>query len=448
MFKNSVSLLLIAFVIGFVAGCGGSNPLADDAQSAIEGQNYQAALESAKQAIEEYPQDPLGYYYKAVALGNLADEYPADERQSYYERMNESFEKAREVASQLENPDDVPDEMSRVDFVKNAVWRTEHNQAIAYVTEDSLMNVTENPYEMAISHLQNATTVWPDSMLSWDVMSQIYATQSNFTRAAEIQEKVINSSYWEADTTDYAQLGQYLYQANETERAIAALERGQQQFPESTQIRQVLADLYMQSGQSQQAINMVRDLVEDDPDNMQYRIALGAQIYQAALAYSDSLDANVEEIYNIEQQARTGEIPQEEANQQIAEIKEENDQLREELVTRSEQAIEQLETVTNNQPQNAQAYDYLGIIYQNWGLTVFDQRNLTEDNEEAARLDKRADELLTQAMENYEQVVQIEPDNIDAWKALYNIYINLGMDEEAQQAAEKAGLGGNGGGGN
>lgn len=443
MFRNSLSLLLITLVIGFMAGCGSSNPFADDAQSNIEEQNYQAALDAAEQAISEYPGDPLGYYYKAVALGNLADEQPAGQRQSYYDRMNETFQKAREVASQLESEDDVPDELSRIDVVKDAIWRTEHNQGIAYATDDSLMGTVEDPYERASQHLRNATYVWPDSMLSYDVLSQIYALQADFEQAAEIKGKVLNSGNWEADTSDYAQYGSYLMRSGQTEKAVEVLEKAQNMYPDGVQIRQLLADLYMRTGRQDQAIGMVRDLVEEDPDNPRYRLALGTQIYQAALTYSDSLDANVERIYDIQQQARDQEITAEEASNQITRLREQNEELRDIFIERSQEAITQLEQVLEAQPKNEQALNSMAIIYQNWGLTVFDQRNLTQDNEEASKLAEEARGYLEESMGYYERATEISPDNTEYWNALFQIYTTLGMDEKAQEAAEKAGIQGN-----
>lgn len=443
MFRNSLSLLLIILLIGFMAGCGSSNPFADDAQSSIEEQNYQAALDAAEQAISEYPADPLGYYYKAVALGNLADEQPAGQRQSYYERMNETFQKAREVASQLEDPSDAPDELSRIDVVKDAIWRTEHNQGIAYATDDSLMGTVENPYERAAEHLRNATYVWPDSMLSYDVLSQIYALQANFEQAAEVKGKVLNSESWEPDTSDYAQYGNYLMRAGQTEKAVEVLEKAQERYPDGVQIRQLLADLYMRTGRQEQAISMVRDLVEQDPDNPRYRLALGTQIYQAALTYSDSLDANVERIYDIQQQARDQEITADEADSMITRLRDQNAELRDIFIKRGQEAVTHLEQVLEAQPKNERALNSMAIIYQNWGLTVFDQRNLTRDNEKAKKLAEEARGYLEESMKYYERATEISPDNTEYWNALFQIYTTLGMDEKAQEAAEKAGIQGN-----
>lgn len=443
MFRNFVKLFTLTLVIGLAAACSSTNPLVSEAEDNIESQNFQAALEAAEQAISEYPDDPLGYYYKAVALGNLAEEQPATERRDYYQRMNETFEKAREMASQMEDQGDTPDELDNITFVKDAIWRTEHNQGIAYATDDSLMNATENHLEVSVAHFRNATTVWPDSLLSWDVMSQILAMQGNVEEAVDVKSKVMDDPDFSADSLDYAFLGQWLYQAGNLNEAIGVLEEGREQYPEARQVRQLLADLYMETGQSEQAISMVRNLVEEEPDNPRYRLSLGTQIYEAAIAFSDSLDANVERIFDIRQQARDQEITADEADSMITEIEQRNEEHFQTLVDRSEQAIEQLEMVLEQQPQNEQALNAMGVIHQNWAAALFDRRNLAQESDLVSKLDQQGRNHLKEAMGYYERATEINPGETSYWESLFSIYTTLGMDEQAQEAAEKAGIGNN-----
>jgi len=72
MFIKKLPHLLVTLLAAILIGCGSSNPLADEAQNNLKNQDFEAAISSAEQSIEQYPGDPLGYYYKAVALGELA----------------------------------------------------------------------------------------------------------------------------------------------------------------------------------------------------------------------------------------------------------------------------------------------------------------------------------------------------------------------------------------
>ncbi|HEX6981892.1 MAG TPA: hypothetical protein VF181_03955, partial [Balneolaceae bacterium] len=125
MLIKKLPYLFITLLIGVLVGCGSSNPLADKAEANLKDQNYQAALEVAEQAIQTYPNKPLGYYYKAVALGQIADmkENP-EESAELYKQMNQAFAKAKELASNVE---EVPEEIKRIDAVKTVLWKQEHN---------------------------------------------------------------------------------------------------------------------------------------------------------------------------------------------------------------------------------------------------------------------------------------------------------------------------------
>ncbi|MDX1671665.1 MAG: tetratricopeptide repeat protein, partial [Balneolaceae bacterium] len=104
------------------------------------------------------------------------------------------------------------------------------------------------------------------------------------------------------------------------------------------------------------------------------------------------------------------------------------------------QAEEKLKTVIEYRPNDANAYNTLGIIYQNKAATLFEERNLTEDNKKAKQLDQKARDMLRQAMKYYENATEIDPDNKEYWQALFRVYTTLGMDQKAKEAMKKAGL--------
>lgn len=437
MFKKFIPHLVITLIIGVVAGCGSSNPFVDDAQSNIQDQNYEAALSAAEQSIQNQPNDPLGYYYKGVALGEIADTKEANQRQSYYEQMIEAFEQAKEVAA---NAEDVPSEIERIDAVKNAVWQTEHNTAISYASDDSVKNTVSNPLEVSIAHLDNATMVQPDSILSWDVKAQVHYMNDDPASAATAMEKVMELKD-QPTPEDYARMAGYYSLAEQPEKAIALLEDAQEQYPRNQDIATRLADAYTNAGETQKAISTIEGLIEADPDNPQFHLVLGTQIYKTVLQINDSLKSTSDEIFDLQQQARKAQGDEaEQLNQEITELEQEAERLQSRIDGLTEQAEEALLTTIEYRPNDASAYNTLGIIYQNKASALFDKRNRTEDNEEAAKIDTQAKNSLKQSMEYYENAAEIDPDNQEYWKSLFSIYTALGMDQKAEEAMEKAGM--------
>ncbi|MDX1637994.1 MAG: tetratricopeptide repeat protein [Balneolaceae bacterium] len=438
MFKKTLSLSLLTLLVGIlVAGCSSSNPYVDEAKSNIREGNYEAALQAAQESIKNQPQDPLGYYYQGVVYGDMAqeEENPAD-RQEIYKKMNASFEQARELASKMEDP---PGELENLGAVKTTIWSNEHNRAIELATNDSLRNVMDNPIELAAQHLQNATIIMPDSVLSWDVLAEIEAMNNDIEGAISAKKKVIELK-GQPSVKDYNRLADFYRFEEEYDNAIEILNKARQTYPDSVSISEKLADSYMNAGNYDQAISTVEDLIERDPDNPQYHLALGTQIYQTVLRLNDSLSTNYDKIFELQQKLKNNEGNSSNIKQQISELQSANEPLQDRIDKLTDRAIEELNTVIEYRPKDASAYNTLGVIYQNKASALFEQRNQTTDNQEAARLDKQARENLEQAMGYYEKATEIDPENKQYWQSLYRVYVALGMDEKAKEAEEKAGL--------
>jgi len=84
--------------------------------------------------------------------------------------------------------------------------------------------------------------------------------------------------------------------------------------------------------------------------------------------------------------------------------------------------------------------DHRGYQYINQAAELFDKRNQTLENDLAEKLDSEARDKLQLAKDEFEQAVYREPSNSENWKALFQIYVTLGMDDEAENALQKSGL--------
>jgi len=81
---KQIKFIGLFILLGLVSACATSDPYVKEAEKNLKDQNYQQLLTAAEQAINNPPDNGLGYYYKAVAIGNLAQEKPADQRQEDY----------------------------------------------------------------------------------------------------------------------------------------------------------------------------------------------------------------------------------------------------------------------------------------------------------------------------------------------------------------------------
>jgi tetratricopeptide (TPR) repeat protein len=298
--------------------------------------------------------------------------------------------------------------------------------------------------ELSLYHLRNATEIEPDSASSWNVRAQIAAQNKEFEEAVTSKEKYMGMiSESEIDTVDYMHLGNYYFNLDNDEKVVEVFERGKDRFPGSTPIVTNLADAYSRAGQSEKAISTLEELVQQNPDNAQYRLVMGTQIYQQALKLQDSVGSNSQEIMELQKEFNQADASdQEEIKAQIDELSNENEELlaqKEDLTNRAE---EQINKALELRPDDPAAYETLGVIYQNRAKELFDRRNRTTDNEEAAKFDEQGKEDIRQAMDYYEKAVELDPENENYWRSLFQIYTFLGMDEKAEEAMEKAGMDG------
>jgi len=441
MLMKKLPHLLVTLLVGILIGCGSSNEFAKEAQSNIESQNPEAALESAEQSIQKYPNDPLGYYYKAVALGDMAgNQEDPTARADYYKRMNEAFSTAEAMADTMEKS---PNQIKRIDDVKNVIWQTEHNKGVQMVQNDSLKNTVEDPTAYSMQHLKNATIVQPDSSLSWNVLSQVATMNKNYEEAAKAKSQYIKMV---PDTTvkpnDYIQLASFYYNLDQQQKVVDVFEKAQKQYPENQDIVSNLADSYKRIGEPEKAISTVERLVEQNPENPRFHLVLGTQIYQKALTIGDTLSSNSNKIMELQRKLRgANEDEASQIKQQIDKLEQENAEIQPKVDKLTDRAEKELNLTLKYDSDNADAYNTLGVIYQNKAKAVFDKRNrTTDDNEKAKRLDDKGKDLLRESMKYYEKATEIEPDNKEYWRSLFSIYTTLGMDEKAKEAMKKAGM--------
>ena len=437
--KSPKKLLFPLLLIGFMWGCETTDPLVSEMETNTFLGNYEAVFNAADRALEADSSNSLAYYYRGVAYGFKAqDTTPPWDRQSSYSNSREAFMNAKEWMNRAEER---PDEFEEIDNYITNFWADEHNSAIAYLTDDSTSNSVDNPNRYALAHLQNATTIQPDSALSYIVLASTQFNTGNTPQAIETYEMAMERLDVPGED-DYEFLISLYLDQDEYEKAFDMTMRAREDYPENTQFVQFLADIYIQQGNIDEAISIIEDLIEDEPDNPQYYRVLGTQIYQNV----STINSEVTELYNqafdMEREIRSlsGE-EREEMEEELEDVRERIDSLQQESSELTDVAVENMEKVVDLLPQDDEAYNILGIIYQNKAANLFEQRNsIVDDNELVQELDDRAREALQVARQYYERAAEINPDAPEYWESLFQVYTTLGMEEEAREAMEKAGM--------
>ena len=419
-------LFFLTLAVYVFASCTG-DPLVKPIKEGIDAQDYEAAIVAADSALLTNPSNAMALYYRGYAMNMKAgatDDITA--REALYTEMRSNLVDARAAFATMEK---APAEAEQVTNIILNAWGREHNKAIEYALDDSVMATVENPLDYSIQHLVNATTANPDSTLSYDVLAQVYYMNSDYEGAAEAMANVIELKN-PGEASEYDRLASYNFLMGKPEVAVSALEEGLALYPDSTSLIQKMADGLFQTGDTERALELVEGLVKNDPTNAQYRLVIGTQIYQRVMTLSDSVSTNSDLIYDLRDKDEA----------RVEELNAINEELRGQIDLLTARAEEALIAAADIEPENPMIFNTLGVVYQNKAAALFDQRNNTIDNDEAMRLDELAKAEASLAMENYERAAELDPDNTNYWESLFRIYTSLGMLEEAEAAMEKAGM--------
>lgn len=432
-------LLFPLILISFLWGCETTDPLVSEMETNLFLGNYETVYDAADEALEADSSNSLAYFYRGVAYGFEAqDTDPSWDRIPLYENSREAFMNSREWMNRAEER---PAEYEEIGEYITSFWAEEHNAAIGYLTDDSVRATVDNPERYAIGHLESATTIQPDSALSYIVLASTQFNQGNTPQAIETYEMAIERlDVPEQDDYEFL-ISLYLNQ-EQYDKAFDMTQRAREDYPENTQFVQFLADIYIQRGDVDQAISIIEDLIEADPENPQYYRVLGTQIYQNVSAINSEVAELYSQAFDLEREIRSlSGDGREEAEEELEDVRNRIDELQEESSELTDIAVENMEQVVELLPEDDDAYNILGIIYQNKAANLFEQRNsIVDDSEMVQELDTDAREALQQARRYYERAAEINPDVPEYWESLFQVYTTLGMEEEAREAMEKAGM--------
>lgn len=432
-------LLPIFLLAGIFWACETTDPFVNDVTLAVFTGDFESALQITEDAITEDPNNYIAHYYKGVVLTAWADTYDIPtERRSYYERARISFETAEELMIGLEEE---PEELQDLYDTVIAYWADEYNAGVNIQTDDSLFSATPDPFQTSLDHFYNAVTINPDSAMTYQVMASTYFQMDNIDNAIASYEKAM-SMLERPGIDDYEFIISLYLVDNRYEPVLNLSQEAMEEYPGETSFVQFLADAYIQSGQRDEAIELIEGLIEQDPDNPQYRRVLGTQIYQSVDRATSEVTELYREIFDLNIEARNLSGSEREAIEtRIAEMQAQIEEMEAEIDEYTQVALRELHRVVELEPESESANFILAIIYQNRAANLFERRNNVVDSSDlVAEYDDRARENLEQARIYYERAAEINPDNPENWHSLFQVYTGLGMEEEALDAMEKAGL--------
>lgn len=439
--KRLYPILLPVFLL-YLAACG-TDPNIESARLSLLTEDYDEAIENARAAIEADSSNAEGYHLKGVAIASKAFAGDVKEREPEYSRARGLFDEALRLYDDQTTIGSDKDDMQEFIF---DIWGTEFNTGIEML-EDDIVSSDRDSLEIAKYHFINSKTIQPDSVQPYSVLAEVHAALEEYDEAINVTRAILEDLGQTDDIYSYYRLANFYQQKDDFSEAIEIMLDARERFPDEVEIIQELAFMYFEEGRTDEAIDAVADLIEADPDNPEYRIVYATQMYQIALRVDDEIrEINqqiMEKRQEIQSAAREEGFTEEmldEMEAEIHELEEERAEYQEEADRFIDEALEELRAAEQMSPEDPAIFHTLGIIYQNKGANKIDLRNISNDPDDIDRYDEEAREYLREAIPYFERAVELDPDDQESWRSLFEIYVQLGEEEKALEAQEKAGL--------
>ncbi len=405
--KRSPLLLVLTgvFVALLASGCAAGNPNISAAEDALEDQNYEQALASVDQALQADSANADAYMLRARILSDQANnvEDPA-RRAELIQQMVDAYDQAISID---------PDLRSEVQNRLFLTYQQEMRQGVEAFQRANQNQDTE-AFSEAADYFASAAAVEPDTM-SDAALNQAYAL-INAQRASEAigpLEDVIENVESQPDSVAserYVLLAQLYAQEGQNEEAVTLLEQAREQLPENADVEAELLNAYARSGDTERAMTYYEQAIEREPQNETYRYNYGSMLLNA---------------------------------------------------DRYDEAIEQLERAVELDPSYANAQYNLGAAYVNKAADqataireidaeLTEGRDQMSDQDIQARETEMQDlsedvrELFRQAIPPLERAREMsdgsDTKETSICEVLFRAYVQTGQQDKAQEAAECAGI--------
>jgi tetratricopeptide (TPR) repeat protein len=432
LIKKSFSVLS---AIVLFAACAVTDPNIETAKLNVKNGEFDKAVESVGKAIETNPANAEAYEYRGNILGEMAQKKnnPSD-RTELYKQMLQDYSKANELNK------GTPNEAKSLLMDNNLVryWANEFNAGVKLVQGDA---PTPEQLTKAATHLQNAVIIMPDSVNSQTTLAEIQYMNKDVEGAIVSLKRGIEIGKT-PQLNLYLRLAAFYETTGNKAGSIEILKKAKDLFPENIDVVQALANAYLSTNDTDNALATVKTLIEREPENAQYRLVYGTQLYNTTDGLTTETEANYERLSILKKDLKAAKAKkaQAEIKNEIDSLMMANDKLVSKVNELTDQALEQMKIVVELKPDDASALFTTGVIIQNRAAGLFKERDITEDNKKALKLDTQAKEVLREALVYYEKAIELKPEETEYWMTLFKVYTTLGMTDKAQQAMEKAGL--------
>lgn len=391
--KTRMASLLLAFGVFFSISCSNleNTTSADTADSRLAA--LQSEIEDINREISGNPGNEELLSQKADLLYQYSQEIemPAN-RQSVYLNI-------RDIADGFKARSNVqPDE---IDALLVKAWQTELKSGITLLQKDQA-DRNESEISLIISHFENAITLMPDSIRTYNLLATTHYQHGNLTNAIETLEIANQKS--DQDNSGLKEKLAYLYlESGELTEAELRYRKLVVDQPDNLLYKHGLANVLMLNNKHEEATDLLEELSKEYPTRYVYKESLATELYQVFKQRSASYIENgtIRDLSTDDKQALAG------------------------LLSDAHSIYESLQETLPTTEENL----YMMATFYKKTSERLEKLSINETNNSFADLQN---DFLEYSLPLWERLAKLKPDNLGYINNLYQVYISLEMQEEAE----------------
>lgn len=381
--------LVLAFGIFFTLSC---STLHETESTETSGNNETTLQEKISKVNEDISEDPENAELQAQKA-NLLFQYSQNITEPG--RRNPVYQNIRDIADSYSSNQTISNQL---DEVLSEAWHTEKQSGINLLQNNQADNSQD--FSRIVSHFQNAITLIPDSLQTYSLLATTHYQQGNLNDAietlhqAEEQQNLYKPAISEKLAFLYLESGD-LAEAEKKYRELVEFNSDKPLYKHG------LINVLILSDKHQMAIEMLEQLSDEYPTRYAYQESLATELYYLFKTKTDSF-------------ASSG------ANSELS------DEELQELSNLLSSVHSIFETTRESLPTSEESLFRMASFYKNASARLSELPTTNGDLEEIEQ------DFMEYSLPLWERLTEINSENLAYINNLYQVYLDLGMQEEAE----------------
>jgi tetratricopeptide (TPR) repeat protein len=394
--KTRMAILTgIAFGIFLTLSCATADKVQTPAESNTVSESYNEQLLYLNQRIRSNPRNEEMRVQKAELLYEYAHSITdPEERKPVYQDLRVTADDSRSL----------PNAKLKIDEIVKRAWNSEQNSSIRLLQEDR-SETYDIHFNKIIAHLNNAITIIPDSLVTYSLKSTTLYRRGHLNES--ISTLVEANRIARVEKPEIREKLAFLYmESGYVSDAIYIYEELTNQYPDRETYIHGLINALILNKQHDDAVLILRNLSDQYPARTRYRESLATELF-----YIFSSQANL--IYDNPQAITASEDDISEA------------------LTILEEARLLFTSLDSQIPSNEENIFRMGTFYMKVSHVLHRLTGLDIGNELAGDLMNKSNEYMQKSLSYWERLAEMSSDNMEYMYILHSVYLELGMNEEA-----------------